>query len=278
MRYGIPYWKAHRWIEAARALESLPEVSKALGSGVLGVDKIVELTRFATPETETELIPWAESAPCAEIRDRGDELRRRAVEDVRTAHDTRYWFSRKVDEGHSLLISTKVPIVEGTTVLKAVCRRTDQMPVMPGEESSCSLPQRRADALVAIASAAIAQGPDPDRATVIVHAQMDESTNARIEGGPVLSKETTRRLMCDARVQTVLEDSSGNAFRLGRMSREPSAAMLRQLRHRDKRVSVPGLWMAIVHPGPSHRALERRWSHRSGEPDHHLPLSSRGRA
>ena len=88
-----------------------------------------------------------------------------------TAQDTRYWFSRKVDDGHSLLITTKVPIVEGTAVVKAVCRKADQIPVMPGEEHSYSLPQRRADALVAIASASISQDSDPDRATVIVHAQ-----------------------------------------------------------------------------------------------------------
>jgi hypothetical protein len=240
MRYGLSYWKAYRFIEAARALDSLPEISEALGSGVLGVDKVVELTRFATPQTEAELIPWAQSAPCAEIRDRGDELKRRAVEDVRSAHDTRYWFTRRVDDGHSLLISAKVPIVDGMAVSKAVCRKADQLPVMPGEEGSYGLPQRRADALVAIASASIAADPDPDRATVIVHAQLDESTNARIENGPVLSTDTTRRLMCDARVQTVLEDSSGNAFRLGRMSREPSPAMIRQLRHRDNGCRFPG--------------------------------------
>jgi hypothetical protein len=150
MRYGISYWKAHRFIQAARALESLPLVSEALSSGVLGVDKIVELTRFATPQTEAGLIGWAQSAPCAEIRDRGDELKRRAVEDVRDAHHTRYWFTRKVDDGHSLLISTKLPIVEGTAVLKAVCRRADQLPVMPGEEHSFSLPQRRASSAASI--------------------------------------------------------------------------------------------------------------------------------
>ena len=159
---------------------------------------------------------------------------------MRDAHDTRYWFSRKVDDGHSLLITTKLPVVEGTAVLRAVCRKADQIPVMPGEERSYRLPQRRADALVAIASASIAQDADPDRATVVIHAQLDESTDARIENGPVLAQETTRRLMCDARVQTVLEDAEGNAFKLGRMTREPSSAMIRQLRHRDPGCRFPG--------------------------------------
>lgn len=189
MRYGVSYWKANRWVAAARALKSLPALSGALSSGVLGVDKIVELSRFATPKTEAESIPWAASAPCAEIRDRGDEIGRRAISEVRTAHETRYWFTREVDDGQSLLITTKIPVVESTIVAKAVCRKADQMPRMPGEESPYSLPQRRADALVAIASAVGAEDPDADRATVIVHAQIDEDLNARIENGPVLSKE-----------------------------------------------------------------------------------------
>src|SRR5262249_44804352 len=49
MRYGISDYKARRWIDASHALGSLPEISEALSSGRLGVDKVVELTRFATP-------------------------------------------------------------------------------------------------------------------------------------------------------------------------------------------------------------------------------------
>src|SRR5262245_41502787 len=60
MRYGLSDWKARRWIAAARALQELPRIAAALSSGVLGVDKVVELCRYATRETESGLIPWAE--------------------------------------------------------------------------------------------------------------------------------------------------------------------------------------------------------------------------
>jgi hypothetical protein len=56
MRYGISQWKAHRWIAAAHALESLPRMSDAFARGEVGVDKVVELCRFATTETERDLI------------------------------------------------------------------------------------------------------------------------------------------------------------------------------------------------------------------------------
>jgi hypothetical protein len=56
MRQGISDWKARRWIAAAHALEGLPRISEAFARGELGIDKVVELTRFATPETEADLV------------------------------------------------------------------------------------------------------------------------------------------------------------------------------------------------------------------------------
>ena len=65
MRFGISCWKANRWIAAAHALEGLPRLSDALVSGELGLDKVVELTRFAPPGTEAGLISWAKKVSCA---------------------------------------------------------------------------------------------------------------------------------------------------------------------------------------------------------------------
>jgi len=55
----------------------------------------------------------------------------------------------------------------------------------------------------------------------------------------VIHPETARRLLCNARVQTVIEDRAGGALALGRISREPSAAMLRQVRYRDRECRFP---------------------------------------
>jgi hypothetical protein len=119
----------------------------------------------------------------------------------------------------------------------------EQIPIMPGEEGSHHAEARRADALVALASAKIAEDPDPDRATVVVHAQlqtlMGEVHGCEVEEGPVIPPATARRLACTARIQSVLENGS-DVVRLGRMSREPSAWMLRQLRYRDHGCTFPG--------------------------------------
>src|SRR5438067_8432732 len=89
MRYGISSWKAHRWVEAARALASLPRISDALASGELGIDKVVELARFATPASERDLVAWARTVPPGRIRERGDVEFRRSAEQVRAAEEDR---------------------------------------------------------------------------------------------------------------------------------------------------------------------------------------------
>ncbi len=67
MRYGISSWKAHRWIAAAHALRGLPRLADALARGELGIDKVVELARFAAAGTEADLIRWARDVSCAAV-------------------------------------------------------------------------------------------------------------------------------------------------------------------------------------------------------------------
>jgi hypothetical protein len=74
-------------------------------------------------------------------------------------------------------------------------------------------------------------------ATVIIHAREDGLISGQggceIEGGPVIHPETARRLRCTGRVQRVIEDEAGRVLGVGRMMREPSSWMMRQLRYRD---------------------------------------------
>ncbi|MGH2572085.1 MAG: HNH endonuclease [Actinomycetota bacterium] len=64
--------------------------------------------------------------------------------------------------------------------------------------------------------------------------------DASSRGGGVIHAETAKRLACHGRVQVVIEDAAGHPVRLGRMSREPSAWMMRQLRYRDSECRFPG--------------------------------------
>jgi hypothetical protein len=247
MRYGISHWKALRWIVAARALETLPRLSEALSSGELGVDKVVELCRLATPETEAGLIRWATTVSCGAIRHRADVAARTAVEEVVEADETRFLSWSYVDDGRRFALEAELPASEGAIVARALTRAAEQIPIMPGEDGPFDVSARRADALVAVCSARIDRDPDPDRATVIVHARLEGLENdaggCEIEDGPAIHPETVRRLLCNARVQTLLEDDDGNVIGLGRMSREPPAWMVRQVRYRDRECRFPGCGM-----------------------------------
>lgn len=244
MRLGISDWKARRWIAASHVLENLTRISEAFSAGELGIDKAVELTRFATPETEEDLLRWAKGVSCGAIRHKGDLALRRSLEEIKDAEKSRtlsWWY---FDENRRFGLQAELPAADGAVVAKALERLSESIPLMPGEEDPVFADARRADALVALCSARIAADPDPDRATVVVHAQLggivSEGGGCEIEGGSVIHPETARRLLCDARIQTVIEDEARQPVGLGRMTREPSAWMMRQLRYRDVECRFPG--------------------------------------
>ena len=243
MRYGLSDWKARRWLAAAHALETLPCTAEALATGALGIDKVVELARFATPEEEAQLLRWAREVSCGAIRKRGD-LALRTAEEAVQADDSRavtWWY---FDDDRRFALEAELPAAQGAVVAKALSRLADDLPAMPGEEDAYFAAARRADALVALCSARVAADPDQDRATVVVHARSDASGAvvgpAEIEGGPSIAHETLERLLCNGRVQTVVEDAAGRVFGLGRLTREPPAWMVRQVRYRDRECRFPG--------------------------------------
>ena len=116
MRYGISHWKACRWIQAAHALEHLPQLSEAFASGELSVDKVVELARFAAPETEGSLLTWAKGVSTAAIRRKADLVSRRAIEEVQEVERARFlnwWYH---DEGKRFGLEAELPASDGMVV------------------------------------------------------------------------------------------------------------------------------------------------------------------
>jgi hypothetical protein len=244
IRQGISQWKARRWLSAAHALPHLTDLGHSLLSGELGIDKVVELARFADFESEAGLITWAKRVSCAAVRRRADLEVRRTIDDVRQVERARFLNWWHVDDGERVGLEGELPAAQGAVVVSALQRVAGSLPVMPGEEGPSFADARRADALAALCSTRIAEDADPDRATVVVHARLGDlvgtSGSAGVEGGGRLHPETVRRLLCDSRIQTVLEDEDGEPVKLGRLSREPSAAMMRQLRYRDVECRFPG--------------------------------------
>ena len=131
MRYGISDWKARRLIDAATALPTLPAIAGALERGDLGIDKVVELARFATVETEDGLVPWAQRVSAGRIRHEGDVVRR-AEPDEATRDDagrSLTWAFR--DEGRRFEMHADLPAAQGAVVAKAIDRVAAAIPLSP---------------------------------------------------------------------------------------------------------------------------------------------------
>jgi len=248
-RLGISNWAARRWINAARVLPDLEHVSAALEDGTLCLDKVVELCRFATPETQRRLVTWARRVTVTGVRRKADLATRAALDDVVAADQTRYlrlwWF----DDGKRLGLDGSLPADQGAALATALDRLAGRLPdiIDDGHEHVTAedpLDVRRADALVALASRAVAEDQDVDRATVVVHAELaallGDERGCEIENGPVIHPETARRLSCDARFQAVLHDRAGHAVGIGRTSRTVPPWLKRQLRYRDRCCTFPG--------------------------------------
>lgn len=244
MRYGLSYWKASRCVDAARALESLPETTSALSAGDLSLDKVLELTRFASPSDEGSLIAWAQEVSTGAVRRRAD-LARRAEPDeaeaVDSERDLRYWHE---DEGRVLGLQARLPAASGDAVVRAIERVAATLTPLPGEETVWSAGARRADALVAICGTRLAADPDPDRATVVVHADVDVLSSgegsAELEGDGIVAAPVAQRLLCNARIQTLFHDGRGQVTHLAEMRREPAPWLVREVRRRDRGCVFPG--------------------------------------
>ncbi|HSL10499.1 MAG TPA: DUF222 domain-containing protein, partial [Actinomycetota bacterium] len=259
MRYGVSAWKAHRWADAAAALERLPRLGDALARGEVGVDKVVELTRFATPETEGGLVAWAASVSSGAIRRRADvEVKRPAEASAGLDRErrVRWWLT---DEGRRMELFAEPPAYEGSLVAAAIERTANERPDLPDERRDDLVEARRADALVALCAGAAGSAVGRSarrrvRPRVVVHTSVSSlgadgsdgrASELDAEGvpgvdGAVIDLPTPRRLACDADLQLLVSDRAGHPLRLGRRVRQPSRALARAVRRRDRECRFPG--------------------------------------
>lgn len=252
-RLGISQWLASRLVNAAHALPFLPLVDEAFQEARLGIEKVIEVTRFATPQTEGRLVKWAERVSPASIRRKADAENRKAIEDA-TDPDrdrwVRYWW---FDDGRRFGLEGEFPPDQGAVIAKALDRLADAMPNIVDEEHpegpevprEETLAARRADAVYSMASRGIAEDQDSDRATIVVHAPIGalsgrDLCGCEIENGPAIHPETARRLACDGILEVVLHNELGEAVGIGHKDRKVPRWMLRQLKYRDGRCTFPG--------------------------------------
>ena len=269
-RFGISVSAGMRWTHAAHALEHLPLTSVAFERGQISLDQVLQLTRFATAETEKRLLRYARRASLNALRKKADLATRLPLEEHIENHHARYLELRRFNDAGAIYLEGLLPADEGAILAKALRRIVDQMPEMPtirhevpaqevpdwarasGIEDfpaetvfvKDGLPQRMADALVVLAANKIANDPDPDRATVVVATSLaalqSDDLGCELEGAGVIHPEIARRISCDCRLQFVLHRDNGTAAGIGRADRNIPPYLRREMLARDGGCTFPG--------------------------------------
>lgn len=236
---GVSQWKANRWLAAGYALDELPLMAAAYERGELSTDKFLELARFATRATEEDLLPWAIRTSPAGIRARANQELRAAEDETRQADKWRSLTWEWDEDSTRLSLWGSLPADQGARFVKGVERLANKLAVTPEDDPDPAenVETRRADALVAMASASIANDQSTDRATIVVHTDieglLEKDRNGILHGGLPLPPQAASMLGCDSRVQTVVHDEHGDILHVGSPTYIVPKWLRRQVEHRD---------------------------------------------
>jgi hypothetical protein len=239
LRHAMGRRTARDTARVARVIDTLPALADAYGDGRLSWDQLVPLCRLATPETDAA---WAVDGPLVSPGDlarmvRSKQLRDTAAKDI---HDQRGITVKPHKSGGSqATIVGEVTDIERLLVL--LDRERDRTAV-PNPETGVFDPvrQQRYDALQDILRRELAQDDDVDRATVVIHADVDLLTGENPDGhattqdGTPVAAETVRRHCCDGRLEWAVDGPDGTTLGIGRASRTWPHWLARLIRGRDQ--------------------------------------------
>lgn len=267
LRLGLGRRSAAEIAAVARVIESLPCVARAFGEGRLSWDQVVPVCALATPQTDSE---WAEEAVGFGPGALWAMLRARKTCD-RTACDVfeRRGLRLRRRTGGGTGISALLPDEQAERLRVALdrIREADAGPD-PDTGTYPSLAQQRADALGCLAGMRLGADPDCDRATVVVHADVelmtgqDPAGRAELEDGTAVAPEVVRRMACDSRIEWAMHGPDGTILGVGRARRSWPGWLSRQIRARDGQ--------CCRHPGcgrPIHHIHHMRQWCRGGRTD-----------
>ncbi|MHA6622310.1 HNH endonuclease signature motif containing protein [Pseudonocardia sp. DLS-67] len=232
-------------------------------------------TTVADPDTaEQVLLNVALCGTASHIESVVKAVRRRHTPPEDTA--ARRSLTWRWDEDGSLVARVRFTPEDGAAFLAAIealvpPRTPVRHPVEPSPEdlderareqepgpAADRMEARRADALLTLIHGRNEEsGPVVERGTAQVIVHFDASTGAaRLAGGPDIAASTAERLACDARVQVLLDDRTGNRMYLGRSRRLATPAQIAALTVRDgEKCQFPG----CTHTRYLHAHHVRHW-------------------
>ncbi|OGT74161.1 MAG: hypothetical protein A3H44_13605 [Gammaproteobacteria bacterium RIFCSPLOWO2_02_FULL_57_10] len=283
---GIDLGAAREKVRVAKCLQNLPGIDEAFRSGVISYSKVRAMTRSAMPQNEAMLLQVALHGTAQHVEQLVRKYHRAEKLSDRKSDASNY-DARELtcffDEDGMLVIRGRLAPEDGAVFMGSLNAMLSALnPPVPKCELSeefeqKTFPQKRADALLAMAEQAVRtmdNGLQPvssaEKFQVVVHVgasllanplgresialedtvvpatdvqPSEDHHRCSIECGDShfpLSAATARRLCCDASMVMVQEDSRGNVLNVGRRTRTVPPSTRRALQVRDGGCRFPG--------------------------------------
>ena len=250
---GIDMNTARERVRVAHALARLPKVNKCFAQGAISYSKVRAISRVADASNEDYFLMNAKHGTAYHVEKLVRKFRQaKKLQDADEDGDRRpeKQMSYHYDADGELVIKGRFPAEQGALVIKALEMAMEKS-FSENKNSDESISARRADAMVEVAETYMNSEPVPnataDRYQVIVHVSADAAADQaspahapRIEGGPNVSAETSRRIACDCSLLRVDEDENGEPLSIGRKTRSIPPAIRRALKLRDRGCRFPG--------------------------------------
>ena len=272
-RVGYAPGAAREHVRVARALGTLPLLSRALARGEVSYAKVRELTRVATPDTEERLVAVGRAGTAEHIERivRGWRRmdRKAEAQEATRNHKWRALHVHQDDDGTVRIHGRLAPEV-GVLLLKALEAARESPYQRRGEgvpdADPPTMEQQQADALALVAETALHKGIDPgtagERYQVVVHVDAavlvdaDQPGQSLLEGGMRVPAGTSQRLACDASRVVMRHDVDGRVIEVGARTRTIPPAIRRALQLRDQGCRFPGCGVRF---GQGHHI--QHWAH-----------------
>jgi hypothetical protein len=261
---GMKKTTAGRHVRLAERLMEFPQIKDSFDRGEISFEKTETITKIASPETEADLLVWAQNGLCSQLATISSGFRRAKVstEGAQAAQRDRSLYYHYTDEG-MFRLRAQMPAEHGAVVAAALDAAEEMLWKEEQTFQDHDLADsgkrdqawhkgngsaaRQADALVALAQTFTEHGlsdSSADRFRVMVHVDQaalagDAAGTSELEAGPGLSTDTARRIACDCSLLALWE-KDGIPVKLGRTRRTISPALRRALKARDKHCVFPG--------------------------------------
>jgi len=173
-------------------LQGLPRLAEAAAAGRLSADQARPVSQLADTESDAAWAVQAQGLSAAVLARQLTRRHRPVAADHRAARAARHL--RAWEHGHELLFRGALPVDDGRRLLAAIERAMPDRD--PHADVAATPDQRRADGLAALAGANLAADTDPDRATVLVIAELaaiddaDPAATAELEASQPLATAT----------------------------------------------------------------------------------------